>query len=63
MQSGENAKNDENHVQCVPEKRLSFEIKRQCRAFEFECLKAGFHFNRTVAKRSVFHCIHIICSA
>ena len=26
-------------------------------------LKAGFHFNRTVAKRSVFHCVHIICSA
>ena len=26
-------------------------------------LKTGFHFNRIVAKRSVFHCVHIICSA
>ena len=25
--------------------------------------KAGFHFNRTVTKRSVFHCVLIICSA
>ena len=26
-------------------------------------LKAGFHFNRIVAKDRVLHCVHIICSA
>ena len=26
-------------------------------------LKAAFHFNRIVAKRSVFYCVHVISSA
>ena len=28
-----------------------------------QCIKAVFHFNRIVAKRSVFYCVHIISSA
>ena len=28
------------YIQCVPEKRLPFEIKQQCRAFEFECFSS-----------------------
>ena len=27
-------------IQCVPEKRLPFDIKQQCRAFEFECFNS-----------------------
>ena len=27
-------------IQAVPKKRLPFEVKRQCRMFEFECLNS-----------------------
>ena len=28
------------HIQCVPKKRLPFQVKRQCRTFEFECFNS-----------------------
>ena len=28
------------YVQCVQEKRLPFEVKQQCQAFEFECFNS-----------------------
>ena len=28
------------HIQGVPKKRLPFEVKRQCRMLEFECLNS-----------------------